>query len=73
MAADERQAYAQDRLDAENGVVVTEIGRYVPPTDAVRAAAVLVRQDRKKAKKRKNKRWEKKNLKGSIWCGVVAV
>eukprot|EP00752_Nemacystus_decipiens_P014254 g12676.t1 len=39
--AGERQAYEQDRSDAENGVVVTEIGRYVPPTNAVRAAAVL--------------------------------
>jgi len=29
-------------FDAENGVVVPDIGRYVPPSDVVRAAAVLV-------------------------------
>ena len=47
--ADERQAYRQDRLDAENGVVVTEIGRYIPPADAVGAAAVLVRHEERQA------------------------
>lgn len=49
---DERQAYRQDRLDADNGVVVTKIGRHIPPTDAVGAAAVLVREKRKEEEER---------------------
>lgn len=41
---DQAQMYRQERADAENGVIRTEIGRYIPPTDRVSAAAVLVRK-----------------------------
>lgn len=41
---DEKRVLQQERFDAEHGVVVTDIGRYVPPSDVVRAAAVLVRR-----------------------------
>lgn len=52
----------QDRMDAANGVVVTDIGRYIPPTDEVPAAAVLVR---------KGVEYARLPGLGSVNCGMV--
>lgn len=40
---DHNQIQKQERLDEENGVLMTDTGRYIPPFDDVPAAAVLVR------------------------------
>lgn len=40
---DLNQLDRQEKADAENSVVATGIGRFIPPTDQVAAAAVLVR------------------------------
>lgn len=60
--ADGREAYRQDRLDAEKGVVVTEIGRYFPPTDAVRAAAVLVRGKQIQKRERQTEKLQERSV-----------